>query len=1015
MRESPRTVPELLAVRAAEEPARTAIQVPDGSAITFREWGDRADRLAGGLRAARIERGDRIGLIFDERDWPDFAVAYCGAQAAGAVAVPISARTPAAQLRELLADCGATGLLYGPGIDPPDVPVWAEPAGGLDGVPAGRSAAGRQGLDPGHLAQILYTSGTTGRPKGVSATHANLTHGYQPGARRRPLSHSRRLLHAYPIGTNAAQTMLINALVAEPVVVCMARFDAAEFCALIESLRAGTAFVVPAMAIDLIKTGAHRGRDLSSVVLLGSTAAALPPSVAAELSEVFPRASIVNYYSSTEAAPAQTIMIFDPDRPGAVGQAEDADDLMIADDEGRPLPRGETGEVWLRSAATPRAYFGDHAATREVFRDGWVRMGDLGYVDEDDYLYLVDRDSDVIKSGALKVSTLRIEAALYEHPRVKAAAAVGLAHPVMGAMPAAAVVTSEPVTLEELRSFLSERLAPHEIPARLLTVDALPRNDVGKVVKGRLRELFQAETTVATDRERPETPRAPEIEILRACWARALNVRDVPDDADFFALGGDSFSATRLATLARAEFGVEAPVSLAFDLPGLGAQAAWIAAQAPATTTDCLVEPDDVPLSALQEYFLGWIHDTPTPRQVSAVAVGIRIRDQLDIAMLRAAVDEVVARHDALRTVFPGGRATVEQGARAEFRHHTAGGFRLAGREQQAARLARAALEDPYDIESGPLVRVLLITLGRDHHVLVLGVHHLVFDGGSMGVLLRDLGHCYEQLSAGRRPPPWTGLSAAAVSRWARDRWPHAEESYWARALDGAPAALAGAPRRTARHYTGVSLPISVPSEVGKGLRAVATAHGASAFMGLLAAWAGVVGPWAGAPEVVVMSPVPGRTRPEFDDVAGCLVQSLLLRLDLRGDPGYPALLRQAREVTLAAVEHQHYPYARYARRVPHPAWLRFESWDGPAHLPGLDSEPFPLPRELGFDWPLAPGEIDLSVPELALTEQPGGELTGWLVYNRHAYDRGTVEDLAAAFLAHLTRVVADPESVRRS
>jgi non-ribosomal peptide synthetase component F len=172
--------------------------------------------------------------------------------------------------------------------------------------------------------------------------------------------------------------------------------------------------------------------------------------------------------------------------------------------------------------------------------------------------------------------------------------------------------------------------------------------------------------------------------------------------------------------------------------------------------------------------------------------------------------------------------------------------------------------------------------------------------------------------------------------------------------------------------------------------------------MALLAVWVDALSAWAAAPEVVVMSPVPGRTRPEFDNVIGCLVQSLLLRVDATGAPGLGELLDRVRATVLDAAEHQYYPYEEFSRAIPYPAWFRFESWGGAPGIPGLESEPFELPRELMFDWPLPPGETDLSAPELALTEQPDGALTGWLVYNHRSFERTGIERLAGLFLARL-------------
>jgi acyl-CoA synthetase (AMP-forming)/AMP-acid ligase II len=281
--------------------------------------------------------------------------------------------------------------------------------------------------------------------------------------------------------------MLINALDAAAAALTLPAFTPARFGRLIESERVGTVFAVPTMAAQLLAARLHKRYDLSSVRLFGCTAAALPPAVALALGEAFPHATIVNYYTSTEAAPAQLTMIFDPARPASVGRPAEDRDLRIAARDGTPLPAGETGDVWLRSPADPRFYLGG-AEPDGVFSGRWVRMGDVGYLDDDGYLHLVDRDEDVIKSGAFKISTLKIEAALHEHPSISEAAVFGLPHPELGTQVAAAVVSAAAVSLRELRAFLESRLAAHELPARLLALDVLPKNALGKVLKRELRD-----------------------------------------------------------------------------------------------------------------------------------------------------------------------------------------------------------------------------------------------------------------------------------------------------------------------------------------------------------------------------------------------------------------------------------------------------------------------------------------------------------------------------------------------
>jgi acyl-CoA synthetase (AMP-forming)/AMP-acid ligase II/acyl carrier protein len=539
-----------LAARAEDEPDRCALAVAGGASLTFGRWRDEAWRVAGGLTELGVRRGDRVALSFDEAEWDRFAVAYLGVLAAGGVAVPLSNRMSAEAAARVLDHCRAAGVI-GAGW-PVDELATAEP----------RTTP----VAPGDPAQVLYTSGTTGTPKAVVACHANLAHGWATRPRQRPLAHSRHFVHSFPLGTNAAQTMLFNALGAAPTAVMVPRFQPDDFLAHVDELAAGTVFLVPAMATELAGRAARPG-----VLLVGCTGAALPPPVAEALTTTFPRATVVNYYTSTEAAPAQTTMVYDPARPMSVGRPS-AGEIEIRDGAGRPLPPGEVGDVWLASPTTARTYLDDPEGSAAVFRDGWTRMGDVGRLDADGYLHLLDREGDMVQVGGFKVATIGVEAVLFAHPGVADAAVLGVPHPVLGAVLVAAVVPRDgrdPVDPAELRAFVRARLTEAEVPVRIDVVAELPRNDGGKVRKRDLAGLFTAPGGVPL--------RTADELALGALWAKVLSIPEVTADANFFALGGDSFRAADLATAVADAFGVDAPTTLAFDLPDLAGQAAWLA------------------------------------------------------------------------------------------------------------------------------------------------------------------------------------------------------------------------------------------------------------------------------------------------------------------------------------------------------------------------------------------------------------------------------------------------------
>ncbi|MER5771868.1 AMP-binding protein [Streptomyces sp. NPDC001985] len=1021
------TVPDLLDSRAQSQPDAIAVQVRGGGSLTYGAWRERAVRAARGLAEAGVRPGDLVALRFTDLAWDQYAVAFLAVHYAGAAALPLRADLAESEAQRLVGMCGAGAVLRGDGL--PALPglsdvahhtlaeVGTVPAG--DGEPPCRPA-------PGDRAQIIGTSGTTGTPKGVVATHANLTAGQRLDPRPRPYAHSRHALHAFPIGTNAGQMMLLGALTGAPSTVVLPRFDAEEFGRAVEESRIGTVFLVPSMAIELLNSGVPARRDLSSVLLLSSSAAALPVPVAQALTEALPKATVVNVYTSAEAVPAQLSMVVDPGRPGSVGRPAQPRDLRILGEDARELPAGETGDVWLRQPGPPRSYVGGPAAGAGVFHDGWVRMGDLGRVDADGYLYLVDRESDVIKSGALKVSTLRIEDALHEHPRVADAAALGIPHPVMGAVPAAVVVPAAGgVDLDGLRLFLSTRLSRPELPVRVLLADDLPRNATGKVLKHRLRPLFDTPGTPPVARP----PASPAELLLAGLWQEVLGrpVRDVAEE--FFALGGDSFRAVQLAAAVSERFGVEAGSALVFGRPSLRAQAAWLEDRAPAAGAGDAPEagagaeagaepaipaylralraqPHTVPLTSQQENFLDWMAEEPG-RDVGAVTALFRVTDRLDGRALGRALTEVVRRHPALRTRFvpvPGEvpglvRTVLDEEPRARITLLDAPG----ASDAEVDELLIAERDRLTDLGTDPTARLLVVSRGPEDHAVLLAVHHMVADGWSIGVVLHELGLGYDALRRGRTPRlPEQAMPYQSLVRWANSRW-SAGRRHFAAALDGAPSALDPFPgRRAVDQVHTVAHPFTVAAGPAGRLRERAGLLGVTPFMAVATVWSGLLAARSGRSDLVLMTPVPGRTRPEAQRVVGCLVQSLLVRVDCSGGPGFAELAERVRSAATGALDHQLYPYAEFKPSVvAFPAWLRYENWAADAHLPGLLCEPWVLPRGTTVPWPLPGG--DLGVPELTVVEQPDGGLNCWIQFNALAFDADGIAALAEEFTTAVT------------
>jgi acyl-CoA synthetase (AMP-forming)/AMP-acid ligase II len=992
------TVPGLLGERAASDPDRVVI-VDGGPALSFRAWDAKANAFARALAARGCLPGDRVGLLFDNRAWADYAVAYCGTQRAGGVAVPISAELPRAQVERVVRHCKASSLVHAAHLERPGCDGWSEsfPAllGAFDASPFDAP------LDGDAVAQIVYTSGTSGAPRGVVATHADLTFAYLRRLEPRPLVHSTYLLHAFPIGTSAAQVMLIESLYVSPTTLVMTRFDPERLCQLIAAYRVGTVFLVPAMAVALLRSGAHQRHDVSSVLLLGLSSAPLPPAVASGLIEAFPSATLINDYATTEAGPAQTRMLHDPRRPGSVGRPVDGTDVRVAGDDGRPLPPGAVGEVWLRAhGVPPRSYHDDPEATSRVFVGGWTRTGDLGYLDAEGYLFLVDRSSDLIVSGGFNVSTLQVEASMHEHPGVAEAAVFAVPHPTMGEMVTAAVMPSAPLDIAELRAFLRDRLAEHQIPKRIVVVDELPRGPSGKVLKRKLRERY--ERLAAMDGPEPRTETE---QVLARIWAETLRLGRVGLHDDFFGLGGDSLSGARLVATIGQVFEVDPPMSLLFEAPTIATQAQWLAGPAGGARSVPVRRgsgQDEVPVGVMQEFLWRWTHDPAEPRAFPNVTTALRLRGPLQVDALRRGVQGLVVRHEALRTgLRDSGSGPVQVIAAAtDVPADLVEVVDLEGRADRvahAAELARRDKQRPFGLAAPPPLRLRLLRLGHDDHVLVASISHLVADAWSMGVFLHELAAFYEAFMAGR-PSPLAPLPLqyADFVIWER-QWLAANLEHWRRRLAGAPRhlELAGERRATSVEVAYHDFALSAAT-VGK-LRRFGRERTVTTFMTLAALHAILLRGWSGLDDLVLATLVAGRSRKEVEGLIGCFYRPVMLRVDLADDPTFDELVAQIRRLTLEGYAHQSYPYAEVEPLVPYPAWLRYDAWGQPPGLPGLDTEPF------GGDLEVVPfateDGVDPTCPLLFVREE-GDRLLAKVTYNRHKFQAGAITTMAERFAA---------------
>ncbi len=565
-------VPDLLRERAAADPDSVALRVGGGEPLTLGVWEARSNAAARGLVARGIGPGQRAALLFDEHRWDDHAVAYLAVLKAGAVAVPLGSRFAGPELDRILAHA-EPAMVVGAGA----MELGELERGQSDGtfqVP----------VDQDELAEILYTSGTTGTPKGVACTSRNLLAHDLPTDGAATSTDPVSFLHCFPIGTQAGQeTLRVPLRIARRTAIALPAFDPVLLCDLVDRHEVARLQLVPAMAQVLVASDAVGLADLSSVRRVILSSAHAPPALFARLAAAFPSASLWNAYALTEAGSARTLTRWDPDRPSSVGLPVGETELRIAADDGTARSVGDVGEVWLRRRDTPsRLYYRDPEATAAVFVDGWARSGDLGHLDPEGHLHLDDRKKDIVISGGRNISSVEVEDALSEHPAVVEAAVFGVPHPVLGEDVAAAVVLSGAggATERELQDVVRTRLAEHKVPRRIVLVEQLPRNASGKVVKAELRKRF------GSPGETPfVAPEAGLEGVVAAVWAEVLDLPQVGADDDFFALGGHSLAAAQIAARLSDALDRTIAVGAVFEAPTV-AELARALARTPAGSAD---------------------------------------------------------------------------------------------------------------------------------------------------------------------------------------------------------------------------------------------------------------------------------------------------------------------------------------------------------------------------------------------------------------------------------------------
>ncbi|HEX8719954.1 MAG TPA: amino acid adenylation domain-containing protein [Pyrinomonadaceae bacterium] len=1054
-------IQDLFSQAAEKFSGREAVVRAGGAAVTYGELERESNRLANYLLSLGASKGSPVAILSE--DAVAVITAILGVLKAGCVFVPLDPHIPARRLRSMAGEVAPRWFLVAPGLAGLAAEVagegaalvrlgaagggvaqgGTEPSGGpaeLSGGLAEFADTSRPGVEssPDDVCYVYFTSGSTGNPKGIAGRLKGIDHfirweienlGVGPGTRV-----SQLLSFTFD---GSLRDIFVPLCAGGTVCVPEGRetlLDARRLVEWLDEERVEVVHCVPSVFRALVNEspGAERFRALRYILMAGEP---LLPADVRRWTETFgERVSLVNLYGTSETTMAKFVYFVRPedvDRPSIpVGKPMPGARALVLDEKGRPCPTGVVGEIYIRTPYRSHGYYNRPELTAEVFvpnpfgtdpSDIVHRTGDLGRVLEDGNFEFLGRKDRQVKVRGVRVELGEVENVLRGHPAVKDVAVVDQEDPSRNKFLCAYVVAREPVEFGALRDYMAEYLPDFMLPSAFLLMDRLPRTISGKVDRRALPPIAQKAGRGADYL----APRTQVEEVLAGVWAQVLGVTRVGVRDNFFHLGGHSLMATQIASRMRNAFQVDLPLQSLFETPtveGLAARVEQAMASGEGLTTPPVGRTERAgaaPLSFAQQrlWFLDQMDGGAAAYNIGS---GLRMTGALNAVALEQSLGEVVRRHEALRTRFPAEAGepaqVVDERAPLSWVYADLRAVPEGRRQDELQRLGRAEARRGFDLERAPLLRVTLVRLGEEEHVLLLTMHHIVSDGWSMGVLVSEVSALYEAFAGGSQSPlselPVQYADYAAWQRgWLQGEVLERQLSYWREKLAGAPPLLelpTDRPRPPVQTFRGARRVLALDTEVAQACRALSRREGATLFMTLLAGFKALLYRWSGEGEVVVGTPVAGRSRPELEPLIGFFVNTLVLRTNVEGGASFRELVGRVRETTLEAFTHQDIPFEKLVEELAPGRSL--------SHTPlfqtvfVMQNTPMPELRLGGVG--LGAVRVDGGTSKFDLTllaEEAGEGLVLTLEYNTDLFDAGTAERLLRQYESLLREAATDP------
>ncbi|ASU97648.1 non-ribosomal peptide synthetase DhbF [Bacillus subtilis] len=1017
--------------QAVLTPERIALMCDDIQ-VNYRKLNEEANRLARLLIEKGIGPEQFVALALPRS--PEMVASMLGVLKTGAAYLPLDPEFPADRISYMLEDAKPSCIITTEEIAASLPDNLAVPELVLDQAVTQEIIKRYSPENPDvsvsldHPAYIIYTSGSTGRPKGVVVTQKSLSNFLLSMKEAFSLGEEDRLLAVTTVAFDISALELYLPLISGAQIVIARKETIREPHALaqmIENFDINIMQATPTLWHALVTSEPEKLRGLR--VLVGGEA--LPSGLLQALQDL--HCSVTNLYGPTETTIWSAAAFLEEGLQGVppIGKPIWNTQVYVLDNGLQPVPPGVVGELYIAGTGLARGYFHRPDLTAERFvADPYgppgtrmYRTGDQARWRADGSLDYIGRADHQIKIRGFRIELGEIDAVLANHPHIEQAAVVVREDQPGDKRLAAYVVADAPIDTAELRRYVGASLPDYMVPAAFVEMDELPLTPNGKLD----RKALPAPdfSTSVSDR----APRTPQEEILCDLFAEVLGLARVGIDDSFFELGGHSLLAARLMSRIREVMGAELGIAKLFDEPTVAGLAAHLdLAQSARPALQRAERPEKIPLSFAQRR-LWFLYCLEGPSPTYNIPVTVRLSGELDQGLLKAALYDLVRRHESLRTIFPESQGTSYQHILDADRACPELHVTEIAEKELSDRLAEA-VRYSFDLAAEPAFRAELFVIGPDEYVLLLLVHHIVGDGWSLTPLTRDLGTAYAARCHGRSPE-WAPLDVqyADYALWQQELLGNEDDpnsliagqlAFWKETLKNLPDQLelpTDYSRPAEPSHDGDTIHFRIEPEFHKRLQELARANRVSLFMVLQSGLAALLTRLGAGTDIPIGSPIAGRNDDALGDLVGLFINTLVLRTDTSGDPSFRELLDRVREVNLAAYDNQDLPFERLVEvlnparsRATHPLFqimLAFQNTpDAELHLPDMESSL--RINSVGS----AKFDLTLEISEDRLADGTPNGMEGLLEYSTDLFKRETAQALADRLMRLLEAAESDPD-----